>query len=342
MSVSWYTKTHGDISGPHTEEQIVSLVSRHGDFLELAPARSKTWKKPSETEFAKHIPSEPIEPPQNLGAHSTSQNDSPSTGAPFLAGLIALAAIAGVGVLYVNSDLNAPASNAAQPSTNDQRSIPSEPEPASAVPASPEIRETDAEQETRAARTDALKAGGPAFRLREAKAFASKCIVSNVCDSHEAASLVASAADQKDGALMGAIVGSVMSSMACKQASDGSELSVEAIKRAYEPLLANGKIGLKHLPTCTRGAAAKDPSTERGKVISVSGQVVQIRRDGALYVGNIVSESMKTSYFVTPFSTANIEEGTYATFRGIFVQTYAFENVSGGETQAIALLGAFE
>jgi hypothetical protein len=245
-------------------------------------------------------------------------------------------------VLYVNGEPNTHASNATQPPTIDQHGSPPEPETIGAAAVSPDTKEIDAEQAARAARTDALKTGGAAFRLREAKAFASKCIVTNVCDSHEAASLVASSADQKDGTLMSSIVGAVMAAMVCKQASDGSDLSVEAIKRAYEPLLANGKIGLKYLPTCTRGAAAKDPQAERGKVISVAGQVVQIHRDGVLYVGNIVSDSLKASYFVTPFSTSNIEEGTYATFRGIFVQTYAFENVSGGETQAIALLGAFD
>jgi hypothetical protein len=193
-----------------------------------------------------------------------------------------------------------------------------------------------------ASRTEDLKKAGPVKRLREAKSFAATCVTSGACDADTAASLVASAAEQKDGELIGSIVGATMAVLAPKQAKDGPVLSVGPISKAAEPLLANGKIGLRHLPTCSRGEAMNDPVAQRGKVILASGQVAQIHRDGPVFVGTLVSEALKATHFVTPFDTGKIVEGTYGTFRGMFAQEYDYPNVSGGETQAVALVGAFD
>ncbi len=61
-----------------------------------------------------------------------------------------------------------------------------------------------------------------------------------------------------------------------------------------------------------------------------------------MFVGTLMTDSMNAIYFVTPFDTGQIVEGSYASFRGIFAQEYDYPNVSGGETQAVALVGAFD
>ncbi|MGE5786128.1 MAG: hypothetical protein ACM3ZE_16135 [Myxococcales bacterium] len=193
-----------------------------------------------------------------------------------------------------------------------------------------------------AAKTERLRKVGPAARLSEAKLFADGCISANTCDSVVAARLVASSANQKDGSLISSIVGATSAGMAVKQATDGTELSAAVVDKATEPLLANGKAGLRHLPTCTRGAAMKDPASSRGKIVTASGQVVQIQRDGPVFVGTLMSDGLKAIYFVTPFETDKIEEGSYATFRGLFVQQFYYANAMGGQTEAAALLGAFD
>lgn len=180
------------------------------------------------------------------------------------------------------------------------------------------------------------------FRIvRKAAGYAIASFTS-VCSSDEAAHLIASSAQEKDGQLIGSVVGATMAALASKRAKDGTKLSTELITKGAEALLANGKEGLRYLPTCTRGAALKDPESARGKVMTVSGQVVQIRKDGPVFVGTLMSDGLKAVYFVTPFSTGSIEDGSYAKFRGIFVQEFDYANAMGGETQAAALLGAFE
>jgi hypothetical protein len=46
--------------------------------------------------------------------------------------------------------------------------------------------------------------------------------------------------------------------------------------------------------------------------------------------------------FVTSMSTNGLFDGSWARFVGMFVQIYAYPNVSGGETQALLSVGAFD
>lgn len=153
---------------------------------------------------------------------------------------------------------------------------------------------------------------------------------------------MAASADDKERTLMGAIIGAELAAFTVKQAKDGSDLSAGVIAKAAGVLSANGRWGLQYLPTTSRGSAMKDPESQRGKVIMVSGHVVQIHREGSIFWGTIMTDNFNAFYYITPFGTGQIEEGTFATFRGIFVQEYDYPNVSGGETQAAALVGAFE
>ena len=73
-----------------------------------------------------------------------------------------------------------------------------------------------------------------------------------------------------------------------------------------------------------------------------AGTVAQIHKEGDVFVGTLMTDDMRAIYFVTPFPTSQIQEDSWATFRGIFCQEYDYPNISGGETQAATLVGAFD
>lgn len=127
-----------------------------------------------------------------------------------------------------------------------------------------------------------------------------------------------------------------------KTASDGSELSVQAIAGISRILQL---VGLPMVDKCkktTMGEAKKDPGAERGKVLSVTGRVIEIHGNGGLFDGGLATDGGTIVHFETPLSTRGIVEGSYVTFRGVFVQEYAYKNVTNGQTRSVALVGAFD
>jgi hypothetical protein len=127
-----------------------------------------------------------------------------------------------------------------------------------------------------------------------------------------------------------------------KTASDGSELSVQAIAGISRIMQL---VGLPMVDKCkktTMGEAKKDPGAERGKALSVTGRVIEIHGNGGLFDGGIATDGVTIVHFETPMSTRGIVEGSYVTFRGVFVQEYAYKNVTNGQTRSVALVGAFD
>lgn len=129
-----------------------------------------------------------------------------------------------------------------------------------------------------------------------------------------------------------------------KAASDGTQLSV-AQAGPIAGLLARADVGLAALdlmsPT-SLAEAKKDPAGARGKVLRVSGRIIEIRKTGDLFEGALATDNGSIVRFATMLSTAKLFEDSYATFRGVFVQEYDYPNVSGGQTRSLYLVGGFD
>ena len=89
----------------------------------------------------------------------------------------------------------------------------------------------------------------------------------------------------------------------------------------------------------------KDSTAEIGKRMCVRGRVIQISRAGAdlpVFEGNLMLPGFKVANFLSFGSTGELVEHSRARFCGFVTGRYAFSNVSGGQTQAVQLVGAFD
>jgi hypothetical protein len=129
-----------------------------------------------------------------------------------------------------------------------------------------------------------------------------------------------------------------------KQASDGETLSA-AQGGVIAGMIARDDMGMPLLDAMVSGSLAeakKDPASSRGKAMRVSGRIIEIRKSGELFDGAMATDGGTIVHFDTMMSTDGIFEGSYASFRGVFIQEYAYANVSGGQTRSLLLVGAFD
>lgn len=179
----------------------------------------------------------------------------------------------------------------------------------------------------------------PDERARELRS----CIALGSCLPDDVSAIYASAATEQERTRLRRIAGAEEAMKAAASGVDGEHMSASTIAGVLFALEKAGTVEtLREMPKTTLGAAAKDPGAARGSAIVVSGSVVEIRRSDAFYEGAIATDSMKIARFVTKLPTRGIEQGSWATFRGVFVQEYDYPNVSGGQTRSLLLAGAFD
>lgn len=94
------------------------------------------------------------------------------------------------------------------------------------------------------------------------------------------------------------------------------------------------------------GKVKKDGAAERGKRMCARGRVTQISKDPVFpgaFVGNIFTEAGNIVNFLSAMgTTGEIIEDSRARFCGIVTGNYYFQNVSGGQTQSVQMVGAFD
>lgn len=131
--------------------------------------------------------------------------------------------------------------------------------------------------------------------------------------------------------------------LARTQGKDGSEISTVPAG-LIAGLVARPDHGLKLLDvmsTTTVQEAKKDPDSVRGRVLKVAGTVLEIHQSGELTDGAISTGSSFVR-FVTAMPSDGIYENQWATFKGVFLQQFEYPNVSGGTTQTVLVVGAFD
>jgi len=93
------------------------------------------------------------------------------------------------------------------------------------------------------------------------------------------------------------------------------------------------------------GKVKKDSEAERGKRMCARGTIVQIAKEQAIdgaFSGNIFTSVGNVVNFVSFGSTGELVARSRARFCGIVTGNYAFENVAGGQTQSVQMVGAFD
>ncbi len=129
-------------------------------------------------------------------------------------------------------------------------------------------------------------------------------------------------------------------------AKDADELSFTQIVAVANHLASNNikYSTIAQLPRGDFGEAMKDPDSERGKSMVISGRVIQISKDGEYFKGLICTGNFcnRVYYFVTPGTTRGISQNSYVSFAGVFAQRYSYSNSAGGTTHSVVLVGYFE
>jgi hypothetical protein len=156
--------------------------------------------------------------------------------------------------------------------------------------------------------------------------------------------IIASAKSPKEAAHLNDVGGAEYISYAARGGTDGNEISGASVGLAGG-LIANNPKLLAMIPTTSVPAAKKDTVAERGKVINTSGNVIEIAADHStkttIYEGSLMTDGGAIIRFYCPTSTDGIVDGTYARFRGVFIQEYDYPNVAGGQTKSLLLVGVF-
>ena len=186
----------------------------------------------------------------------------------------------------------------------------------------------------RAALVAQFSAATPA--AREA---ALRSCVARSCSSDESSPIYAAAKDERERSRLYVVSAATNAQHIAQGGTDG-DMSIAATALAVVVEHADPKI-LDALPKTSGAEARKDPDESRGKVISASGNVLEIRRSDNFFEGALVTDSGNIVRFITP-KADGVTDGTWASFRGIFVQEYDYANVSGGETRSILLVGRFQ
>lgn len=130
-------------------------------------------------------------------------------------------------------------------------------------------------------------------------------------------------------------------------AKDGTDLDLVRILLVSSYIKENNLNfeALKKMPHVNVEEAKKDPESERGKTLTVTGSVIQITKDGEWYTGLMATKKGygigQVYNFITPGTTKGIYEGKNGTFTGVFTQMYYYSTRAGGQNDALVLIGYF-
>jgi hypothetical protein len=89
----------------------------------------------------------------------------------------------------------------------------------------------------------------------------------------------------------------------------------------------------------------KNPDLERSMRLCVKGVIVEIHAEKqipGLYSGSIMLPGMNFVHFISFGSTGELVDGSAARLCGVVTGLYAYDNVSGGQTQAVQVVGMFD
>lgn len=201
-----------------------------------------------------------------------------------------------------------------------------------------EAAEKRVAEEKRKQAVEALVKATPAQR----EATLRKCVAKTDVECPPAAwePIVDAATNIKERERLSAIAYAGYVDFDAKRGVDGQAIS-QPTRAVVSSLIHGGAGTLDELKKVGLLEAKKDKDAARGKVVSVSGTVVDIEKHGETFEGTLITDGGNAVYFVSPFETPGIFANTWASYRGVFVQEFAYSNVGGGTTRAMVLVGKF-
>lgn len=197
------------------------------------------------------------------------------------------------------------------------------------------LAQKKAREDALAAATQRAVAMTPAERAKAVRA----CAESPTCDEDKA---ILAGAPKGELPSLNRIRDAMQASRGAAAATDGARISEAAVAAALGPVTSYGTALLDQIPTTTAADAKKDPDEARGKALRVSGHVVEIAKTSDGFEGALALGDLTIVRFITPLATTGIYADGWGSFRGIFIQEYAYPNVSGGQTRSLLLVGGFE
>ena len=185
--------------------------------------------------------------------------------------------------------------------------------------------------------TAQLTAKTPDERERKIRA----CAGTEACKQPQMDAIIASGADEKERGHLEIVSFAAAAEKFAKAGQDGTSMTPAPVGAVGVILMQHGKAVLDAMPKTSAAEAQKDSDGSRGKVVRVGGSVIEIRKDKEIYEGTIAIDGGGYAYFITPLPTPGVFAGSWASYRGIYIQEYAYPNVSGGQTRSLLLVGAF-
>ena len=197
-----------------------------------------------------------------------------------------------------------------------------------------------AEREARAKRMLEVKTTYAADSPQSRALGIRECFLVRNCKQDEVDAIVAAGASEKEQAKLRAASFGLAAGDIAANAADGTKVSVNSVAAISVILDQQGTAFMDTMDKTTAREAMKDPAGNRGRVMSVSGSVIELRKSGTYYEGAIMTSSGTVVRTFTPLSTKVVSD-EWATFKGVFVQEYNYPNVSGGQSRSLLLVGAF-
>ena len=95
-----------------------------------------------------------------------------------------------------------------------------------------------------------------------------------------------------------------------------------------------------------RAKVLKNPEAEQGKLLCISGSIIEIQIDNSLsppvFVGGLWTNSGDVVRFIAVGDTGELVADSVARICGIVTGTQQYDNVSGGKTVAVYIVGMFD
>lgn len=200
--------------------------------------------------------------------------------------------------------------------------------------------EADAET-ARAAAVASVRAQSSSLSKERREAWVRQCAGRPDCpDAHlEAIVAGAPAAEQRK---LETISAAVTVGRTALRFRDGEHVDAMGLANILNVVDGFGLKLFDQMPSTTPHEAKKDSDGARGKAIRVTGSIIEIQKKSGVFEGSLATDGLTIVRFVTRSSTDGVSDGSWASFRGVYLQEYAFPNVSGGQTRSLLLVGAFD
>ena len=172
----------------------------------------------------------------------------------------------------------------------------------------------------------------------------SDCVLTNDCPTTQVVAIADGAPEGAERVHATKLHAASLVQKAAQGGRDGTTMTKNVVV-GIAAALRNPVAGLPLLdliPKASVAAAKKSPDDTRGKILRVSGTIIEIHSVDGFAEGSMSTDNMAIVHFLTPLATDGIYEDSWTTFEGVFVQEYDFSNVSGGQTKSLLAVGAFD